>query len=31
MTFLIDKNGVLRKKAVGTAASITESDIRDLI
>ena len=32
MTFLIDKNGVLRKKAVGAAAgSITESDIRSLI
>lgn len=32
MTFLIDKNGILRKKAVGAAAgSITESDIRDLI
>ena len=31
MTFLIDKNGILRKKVVGTAAAITESDIRDLI
>lgn len=32
MTFLIDKNGILRKKAIGAAAgSITASDIRDLI
>jgi thiol-disulfide isomerase/thioredoxin len=32
MTFLIDKYGILRKKAVGAAAgSITESDIRSLI
>ncbi|MCP4979310.1 MAG: TlpA family protein disulfide reductase [Gammaproteobacteria bacterium] len=31
MTFLIDKNGILRKKSVGTAKSITESDIRGLI
>jgi thiol-disulfide isomerase/thioredoxin len=31
MTFLIDKNGILRKKAVGTNGSITEADIRKLI
>ena len=31
MTFLIDKDGILRKKAVGSATSISESDIRDLI
>lgn len=31
MNFLIDRQGVLRKKAVGAAQSITESDIRDLI
>ncbi len=31
MIFLIDKKGILRKKAVGTAGSITESDIRGLI
>ena len=31
MTFLIDKSGILRKKAVGTKGSITESDIRGLI
>jgi thiol-disulfide isomerase/thioredoxin len=31
MKFLIDKNGVLRKKAVGNSGSITEADIRGLI
>ena len=31
MTFLIDKNGILRKKSVGTAESITATDIRNLI
>lgn len=31
MVFLIDKNGILRKKAVGANGSITESDIRNLI
>ena len=31
MTSLIDKNGILRKKSVGDAASISKSDIRDLI
>ena len=31
MTFLIDKNGILRKKAVGAGPSITETDIRNLI
>jgi len=31
MMFLIDKNGILRKKAVGTRGSITEPDIRNLI
>jgi thiol-disulfide isomerase/thioredoxin len=31
MIFLIDKNGILRKKAVGAGRSITESDIRNLI
>ena len=31
MVFLIDKNGVLRKKVVGASGSITESDIRGLI
>lgn len=31
MTFLIDKNGVLRKKAIGAKESINESDIRSLI
>jgi peroxiredoxin len=31
MTFLIDKNGVLRKKAVGSKKSISEADIRKLI
>lgn len=31
MMFLIDKDGILRKKAVGTAGSITEADIRGLI
>ena len=31
MLFLIDKNGILRKKAVGARESITESDIRGLI
>lgn len=31
MKFLIDKKGILRKKAVGSAGSITESDIRGLI
>ena len=29
--FLIDKNGILRKKAVGAKGSITETDIRGLI
>ena len=31
MLFLIDKDGVLRKKAVGNGGSITESDIRALL
>lgn len=31
MMFLIDKKGVLRKKAVGASGSITEMDIRNLI
>jgi thiol-disulfide isomerase/thioredoxin len=31
MKFLIDKNGVLRKKTVGVKGSITETDIRGLI
>lgn len=31
MMFLIDKKGVLRKKAVGDSGSITEFDIRNLI
>jgi len=31
MTFLIDKNGILRNTAVGTAGSITAADIRKLI
>ncbi len=31
MLFVIDKNGILRKKAVGAKQAITESDIRDLI
>ena len=31
MTFLIDQNGVLRKKVVGSATSITAEDIRGLI
>lgn len=31
MTFLIDRNGVLRKKVVGSAAPISEADIRGLI
>ena len=31
MKFLIDKEGVLRKKAVGASASITEADIHGLI
>jgi peroxiredoxin len=31
MTFLIDKNGVLRKKVVGTSAPISADDIRGLI
>lgn len=31
MTFLIDKNGILRKKAVGNVKSISEADIRGLI
>jgi len=31
MLFLIDKNGVLRKKAVGASETISESDIRGLI
>ena len=31
MTFLIDKNGILRKKVVGSAAPISESDIRGLL
>ena len=31
MTFLIDKNGILRKQVVGGAAPISEADIRGLI
>ena len=31
MTFLIDRDGVLRKKVVGSAAPISAADIRDLI
>ena len=31
MNFLIDRDGLLRKKAVGASASISESDIRELI
>jgi len=31
MMFLIDKDGVLRKKAVGAKSSISEDDIRNLI
>ena len=31
MTFLIDRDGVLRKKVVGNAAPISETDIRGLI
>ena len=31
MTFLIDKDGVLRKKVVGSKASITASEILSLI
>ena len=31
MLFVIDKNGILRKKAIGAKQSIAESDIRDLI
>ena len=31
MKFLIDKDGVLRKKAAGYAGSISEAEIRDLI
>ena len=31
MTFLIDKDGVLRKKVIGTAAPISATDIRGLI
>jgi thiol-disulfide isomerase/thioredoxin len=31
MKFLIDKDGVLRKKAVGKKGSITEADVRGLI
>jgi len=31
MKFLIDKNGILRKKVVGAKGSITEADIRGLI
>lgn len=31
MIFLIDKNGVLRKKAVANTSKISEADIRELI
>ena len=31
MMFLIDKNGILRKKGVGSKASIAESEIRELV
>ncbi len=31
MTFLIDKNGILRKKVVGKPGEISEADIRGLI
>jgi len=31
MTFLVDKNGILRKKVVGTAEPISAADIRNLI
>lgn len=31
MKFLIDKEGILRKKVVGTSGSISEADIRGLI
>ena len=31
MTFLIDKSGRLRQQSIGTAAAISEADIRDLI
>ncbi len=31
VNFLIDKNGNLRKKAVGIAISITPADVRDTI
>jgi thiol-disulfide isomerase/thioredoxin len=31
MIFLIDKNGILRNKSIGTAASITAADIRSLL
>lgn len=31
MTLLIDKNGILRKKAVGNQGTISEADIRGLI
>lgn len=31
MTFLLDKNGVLRKRAVGATQSISEADVRNLI
>lgn len=31
MKFLIDKDGVLRKKAVGSKAAISEAEVRDLL
>jgi thiol-disulfide isomerase/thioredoxin len=31
MIFLVDKNGILRKKAVGSATSISAVDIRELL
>jgi len=31
MTFLIDKEGILRQKSIGTAASITAAEIRSLL
>ncbi|MDC1286728.1 TlpA family protein disulfide reductase [Gammaproteobacteria bacterium] len=31
MTFLVDKNGILRKKVVGSAEPISAADIRNLI
>ncbi len=31
MTFLIDKNGILRKQAIGSAAAISAADIRGLL